>query len=79
MNKWFDEQSQVVRIVLLIPIWGWVFAALYRIFTYVNSSEKNVVTLVAGILCIIPVVGFVLSVLDLVTTITQNKITFLAE
>lgn len=76
--KWFEELNQVVRIILFIPIWGWVFSALNRIFKYVDN-KKNVVTLVAGILCIIPIVGFVLSVVDLVTTILNNRIEVLYE
>ena len=52
MNKWFDSQSKIVRIILLIPIWGWIFAGLYRIFKYVNGS-KNTVTLVFGVLFIV--------------------------
>lgn len=77
MVKWFDSQSKAVRIVLLVPIWGWITAALYRIFKYV--ANKKVATLVAGVLCIIPFVGFVISVVDIVTTITENKITLIAE
>ncbi len=74
---WFENLSKIVRIILFIPIWGWIFSALNRIFKYVDS--KNVVTLVVGILCIIPIVGFVLSIIDLVTTITSDKITVLYE
>ena len=75
--KWFENLSKFLRIILFIPIWGWVFSALNRIFKYVN--KKNVVTLVVGILCIIPIIGFVLSIVDLVTTITSDKIAVLYE
>lgn len=75
--KWFENLSKVLRIILFIPIWGWVFSALNRIFKYVD--KKNVVTLVVGILCIIPIIGFVLSIIDFVTTITSDKITVLYE
>lgn len=75
--KWFENLSKVLRIILFIPIWGWVFSALNRIFKFVD--KKNVVTLVVGILCIIPIIGFVLSIVDLVTTITSDKITVLYE
>lgn len=76
--KWFDDLDKVVRIILFIPIWGWIFSAIYRIVTYVNN-KNNVVTLVMGILCIIPIVGFVLSIVDLVTTITDDKVKVLAD
>ena len=39
----------------------------------------NTATLVVGILCIIPFVGFVMSVVDLVTTIVDDKIEVLYE
>ena len=78
MNKWFDSQSKVVRIILLIPIWGWIFAGLYRIFKYVNGS-KNTVTLVFGVLFIVPFIGFFGSIIDIITTATDDKISFLAD
>ncbi len=81
MVSWFDKQDQVIRILLLIPIWGWFVSGLYRVFKYVEGGKKSNLTLVIGILCFIPflIVGFVISIVDLVTTITANQITFLAE
>lgn len=78
MAKWFDGLDKLVKIIILIPIWGWIFAGLYRIFTYVEK-KKNPVTLVMGILCIIPIVGFVFSIIDIVTVATENKIKILCE
>lgn len=79
MVSWFDKQEKIIRIILLIPIWGWIVALLYRIFKYVDGTTKNTLTLVVGILCVIPLIGFVVSLIDLVTTITKDKITFLAD
>lgn len=78
MVKWFDSLSTTVRIVLLIPIWGWVFSGLYRIFKYVEGENKNVATLVVGILCFF-CIGFIFSLIDLITTIMNNKISILAD
>ena len=78
MAKWFDGLDKLVKIILLIPSWGWIFAGLYRIFTYVDN-KKNPVTLVMGILCIIPIVGFIFSIIDIVTVATENKIKILCE
>ena len=78
MAKWFDGLDKLVKIIFLIPIWGWIFAGLYRIFTYVDN-KKNPVTLVMGILCIIPIVGFIFSIIDIVTVATENKIKILCE
>ena len=52
----FDSLDKVIRIILLIPIWGWITSGLYRIFKY--AKKGNVVTLVVGVLCIVPFVGF---------------------
>lgn len=81
MVKWFDDLDQVVKIILLIPIWGWLISALYRIFKYVEGENKNTVTLVIGIICLLPflAVGFVFSIIDLVMVITSNKISLLAD
>ena len=78
MAKWFDGLDKLVKIILLMPIWGWIFAGLYRVFTYVDK-KKNPVTLVMGILCIIPIVGFIFSIIDIVTVATENKIKILCE
>lgn len=75
--SWFESLPKIVRIILFIPFWGWVFSALNRIFKYVN--KKNTVTLIVGIICILPIIGFVMSIIDLVTTITDDKITVLYE
>ena len=72
---WFDKQPQWLRIVLII-LFNALTAGLYRIFAYTKS--KNTVTLVAGILCLFGL-GFLVAIVDLVTTITDDKITFLAD
>ena len=78
MNKWFDSQSKIVKILLLIPIWGWVIAGLYRIFKYLDG-KKNTTTLVFGILFIVPFVGFFGSIVDIFTVAAEDKIKFLAD
>lgn len=75
--SWFESLPKIVRIILFIPFWGWVFSALNRIFKYVD--KKNTVTLVVGIICVLPIIGFVMAIIDLVTTITDDKITVLYE
>ncbi len=70
--SWFEKLDKVIRIILFIPFWGWIFSALNRIFKYVDS--KNTTTLIVGIICVLPFIGFILSIVDLVTTITDDKI-----
>ena len=81
MVKWFDGLDKVIKIVLLIPVWGWIISALYRIFKYVEGEDKNTVTLVIGVLCLLPFlcIGFVFSSVDLVTVATTDKISILSK
>lgn len=74
---WFDKQSKIVRILLLIPAWGWLTSGLYRFFRY--GKSKNLVTLVVGILCLFAIPGFVVSLVDLITTALNDKIELLAD
>jgi|GEM_PF-2405171 hypothetical protein len=75
---WFDKQSLVVRVLLLIPFWGWLTSGLYRIIKGTANGKTNVTTIVVGVLCIVPFIGFVVSIIDLVTELTSGKITVLA-
>lgn len=79
MCKWFDGLATILRVILLLPRWGWVFSGLYRIFAFAGSKYKNVWTLVLGICCLFPLVGFVVSIIDLVTTIAKDKISVQAN
>ena len=73
-TKWVDEQSKVVKILLFIPIWGWVFGFLYRLFEFIEHKETA--SLVGFILCVAPFVGFVMSILDLVFICIDGKLKF---
>jgi hypothetical protein len=74
--EWFDQQSLGLKIILLIPFWGWAFSGLYRIFKYIKS--KNVVTLIIGILCFFAF-GTIVSIIDIVTEAISGKISILAD
>ena len=63
--------------VLIQFFLGAIVGGIYRIVRFVET--KNVVTLVAGILCLVPPISFVAWVIDLVTEITSNKISVLAD
>ncbi len=64
--------------VLLQLILGGVIGGIYRIVRFLET--KNVVTLVVGILCLVTGVGnFIAWVVDLITEITSNRITVLAD
>ncbi len=64
--------------VLLILFFGWVICGVYRIAKYLET--KNIVTLIVGIIALVTGVGnFVFTVIDLITEITSDKITVLAD
>ena len=71
----YDELPKIVKIILQIFLGG-LIAAVYRILRYVET--KNVVTLVVGILCFF-FLGFIFWIIDLVTMITNEKISVLAD
>lgn len=75
--KWFDSQSTLVKILLLIPIWGWIFSGLYRVFKFIDS--KNPLTLIIGILCFVCIVGWIASIIDIITVALTGNITVLAD
>lgn len=72
----YEELPKIVKILLQIFL-GAIVGGLYRILRYVET--KNTTTLVVGVLAIIPPISFIFWVIDLVTEITQNKISVLAE
>ena len=76
-TKWFDEQSRGIKILLMIPFWGWIFGALYRIFKFVETKETA--NMIDFICFVFPFIGFFLSIVDLVTIITDNKISILVS
>ena len=68
-DKWFEKQSLLVRIILLvIPFVGWVMEVLCRISAVIrNSSTTNIVGLVLG--AVIPFWGWV----DIVGLLLNDK------
>ncbi len=77
----FNQLDKIIRIILFIPFWGWIVSGIYRILKFVDGGNNgNILTLILGILSIvIPFIGLVFSIVDLVTTITNDKVTFFAE
>lgn len=77
----FNQLDKIIRIILFIPFWGWIVSGIYRILKFIDGGNNgNILTLILGILSIvIPFIGLVFSIVDLVTTITNDKVTFFAE
>ena len=73
----YEALPKIAKILLQIFL-GSLIGGIYRIIRY--TETKNVVTLVVGILCLITGIGNLIAwIVDLVTTITDNKIKVLAD
>ena len=71
----YEALPQWLKIILQIFL-GSLVGGIYRIVRFVET--KNIVTLVAGVLNFVGL-GIVFWVIDLITEITKNKITILAD
>ena len=73
----YEALPKIAKILLQI-FFGAFIGGVYRIVRYFET--KNIVTLIAGILGLCTGVGnFLVWLVDLVTEITQDKITVLAD
>jgi hypothetical protein len=73
----YEALPKIAKILLQLFLGG-IIGGIYRIVRF--TETKNVVTLVAGLLTLFTGFGNLIAwVLDLVTEITQNKITVLAD
>lgn len=71
----YEALPKIVKIVIQI-IFGALVGGIYRILRFLET--KNIVTLAVGILNFVGL-GFIFWIVDLVTEITSNKITVLAD
>ena len=71
----FENLPLVVKILLLIFLGGLV-SGIYRILRYLET--KNTTTLIIAILCFV-CVGGIIAIIDIVTELTNGRVTILAE
>ncbi len=77
ITEYYENLPKIAKIILQICLGG-IIGGIYRIVRY--TETKNVVTLVVGILCTVTGLGNAAAwVVDLITEITQNRITILAD
>lgn len=77
ITEQYEALPKIAKILLQVFLGG-LIGGLYRILRYLET--KNIVTLVVGILCLVTGVGnFIAWVVDLITEITQNKISVMAD
>lgn len=73
----YESLPKLAKVLLQI-FFGWFIGGVYRIIKFVEN--KNVVTLVVGIIVLLTGIGnFIAWIVDLVTEITSDKITVLAD
>ena len=76
ITEMYESLPKIVKVLLQLFLGG-VIGGVYRILRFLET--KNLVTLVVGILCLVTGVGNGIAwVVDLITEITQNRITVLA-
>ena len=72
----YEALPKLAKILLQIFL-GAIIGGVYRILRFLET--KNTVTLVVGILALIPPIDFVFWLIDLITEITSDRITVLAN
>lgn len=72
----YEELPKIAKLLLQL-FFGWLIGGIYRIVRY--TEKQNIVTLVVGILCVIPPISVAAWIVDLVTEFLDNKITVLAD
>ncbi len=77
ITEMYENLPKIAKILLQIFL-GAIVSGLYRVLRYLET--KNTTTLVVGIISLVTGGVFgILWVVDLVTEITKNRITVLAE
>ena len=77
ITQMYEELPQIAKILIQLFL-GAVVGGLYRVLRYLET--KNTTTLVVGIISLVTGGVFgILWVIDLITEITKNRITVLAD
>ena len=76
--KWIDDQSWLVKVLLFFPVWGWVLGFLYRLFKFINDTNKTI-NLVGAILFVVPGIGWVFSIVEFILVIVLGRPTLFVD
>ena len=72
----YEALPKIVKVLLQLFL-GYIISGIYRIIRF--TETKNIVTLIVGLVGLFTGFGnFIVWLIDLITEITQNKITVLA-
>ena len=77
ITKMYDELPKIVKILVQIFL-GYIVGGIYRVIRFTES--KNIVTLIVGLVGLVTGFGnFIVWLIDLISVITKDRITFLAD
>ena len=77
ITKSYEDLPKIAKLLLQF-FFGWIIGGVYRIIRFFET--QNIVTLIAGLLCLFTGIGnFLAWVIDFVTELLSNKITVLAD
>lgn len=76
ITEMYENLPKIIKIIIQIFL-GAIVGGIYRIIRFLET--KNVVTLVVGIICLVPGVSFIPWIVDIVTEVLYNRITVLAD
>ena len=72
----YESLPKIVKLILQF-FFGYIIGGVYRIIRFIET--KNIITLVAGILCLVTGVGnFIAWVVDFITELLHDRISILA-
>jgi hypothetical protein len=73
----YDELPKIARFLIQLFL-GYIVSGIYRVIRF--TETKNIVTLIVGLVGLVTGFGnFIIWLVDLITTITKDGITFLAD
>ena len=72
----YEALPKIAKIILQL-IFGAIIGGVYRILRFLET--KNTITLVVGILALIPPIDVVFWILDLITEALNDRISILAD
>ena len=71
---WVNKQSWLTKLILFFPMWGWLFGAIYRLFSF-----KSIVGVVVTILWFVGGFFGIGAIIDFVSVILFKKPVFLTD
>lgn len=68
-EKWWNDLSKGIKILLVIITFG-IMGFVARLIKFIYTKDSS--PLIGFILCLVPIVGFVMWIIDIITTIGKG-------